>query len=102
MSIHVRDIDEKPGACGGHRPWRCQLKVIDHSMQPNNKVADTNLAMNGLAIGSAVDTARGETQSIHEKVMLRGDVLAYEDRDESFAFVHSVLVRCALSPERQN
>jgi hypothetical protein len=61
-------------------------------MQPNDEATDTDLAMNGLTIGSAVDAARGEAQSLHEEVMLRSDVLAHKNRDEFFAFAHNWIV----------
>ena len=36
----------------------------------------------------AVNAAGREAEGMHEKVVRRGNVLAYENRDESFEFGH--------------
>ena len=57
-------------------------------MQPNRKVTRAHLGMDDLAFGSAVNAARCEAQGVHEKVMLRGDILAHEKGNEPFDFGH--------------
>jgi len=63
-------------------------------MQPKNQITGANLCMDCLTLGCVVNAAGRETEGVHEKVVGRGNVLAYENRDESFDFGHMRLFQC--------
>ena len=63
-------------------------------MQPKNQITGANLCMDCLTLGCAVNAAGRETEGVHEEVVGCGNVLAYENRDESFDFGHMRLFQC--------
>jgi hypothetical protein len=59
-----------------------------YPVQPNGRVSDANLAVNGLTLGIAVDDSWFETEGFDEKVMRRWDVLVDEKWDDALEFAH--------------
>src|SRR6266851_6614505 len=57
-------------------------------MQPNHKVTCTHFGVDGPVFGIAVNATRCEAKRFNQKVMCRWNVLAHEDRNESFDLVH--------------
>ena len=70
-------------------------------MQPDHETAAANFAVDGLTVSSAMDTARGETENIHEKVVLGGNVLADEKRDEFFDLRNVQFLPSGIQSPRQ-
>ena len=60
-------------------------------MQPNHKITRTNLCVDRLTIGVAMNAARGETQRFNKKIMPSCYVLVHEDWNDSLDRGHVCL-----------
>jgi hypothetical protein len=54
-----------------------------HSVQPDRRISNANLAMDRQAIGASLDTSRDEPEGVNKKVMCGGDVLISQNRDHA-------------------
>ena len=68
-------------------------------MQPDQEIAGTNLSVNRLAIGRALNATGNEAEGIDQEIMRRRDVLVHQDRYDPLEFrrTHLRLVRASPS-----
>src|SRR5262245_40249873 len=69
VRVDIIDEDDHTGIGHIHRERRVETVFGRHSMEPDGGLPGAHLAMHGLAVRSSMDTARRESEGLHQEVV---------------------------------